>query len=396
MSSNSTKAPPRAELVRRATDLVPLLRKYAPWAEEHRKLHEETIAALAEAGVLRMRVPARYGGYESDTATLNQVMTELGRGDAAVAWTASVWAIAGWMVGMFPDEVQDEVFATPDVRVCGALTPSAQATPATGGMVISGRWGFISGALHSHWQEVIAMAPTPDGASMWPVVALVPIADLQIVDDWHTSGLRGSGSVSTVANEVFVPQERIVPLPPMLQGQTASARNAELPMYRSPLVAMANACSAGTVLGLAGAAREVFFERLGERKITYTEYEHQGDAPVTHLQVAEATIKIDEAEFHADRMTQLVDAKGASGQPWTVQERARTRVDIGAVCQLSRSAVDILAMASGGTSIYSEVPIQRIVRDLHAVNLHALMVPSTNLELYGRVLCGLEPNTAYI
>ncbi|GAA2601557.1 acyl-CoA dehydrogenase family protein [Actinomadura fulvescens] len=395
--SSTTKAPPSAEeLVRRATELVPLLRKNATWTEENRRLHDETIEGLADAGLFRMRVPARYGGYESDTRTLHRVLTELGRGDGSVAWTASVWTIPGWMVGMFPDEVQDEVYSTPDVRVCGTLSPSAAATPADGGMVVSGRWSFISGALHSHWQEVIAMAPTPDGAGQWPVMALIPLSDLEIIDDWYTSGLQGSGSVTTVANDVFVPAARVVPLPAVLEGRTASVRNAETAMYRNPLLGVANASSAGTVIGLAKAAREVFLERMGERKITYTDYARQSDAAITHLRLAEATMKIDEAEFHADRITALTDAKGAAGAPWTLEERARTRADIGAICRLGKDAVDLLSLASGGSSIYSKVPMQRITRDMHAVNLHALMVPDTNFELYGRVLCGLEPNTAYI
>ncbi|MBI1757948.1 MAG: acyl-CoA dehydrogenase family protein [Actinobacteria bacterium] len=394
--NGTTTAPPKEELVRRATELVPILRKNAVWTEENRRLHGETIDALAEAGIFRMRVPARYGGYESELKTLNEVMVELGRGDGSVAWTASVWAIPGWMVGMFPDEVQDEVYSTPDVRVCGALSPSATATPKDGGMVVNGQWGFISGALHSHWQEIIAMAPAPDGVSQWPIMALVPLSDLHVIDDWYSSGLRGSGSVTTVATDIFVPQERILPLVSVLQGQTASALSAQIPMYRNPLVGVANASSAGTVIGLAKAAREVFFERLDGRKITYTDYARQREAPITHLQVAEATMKIDQAEFHADRMTKLVDTKGTRGEPWTLEERARTRADIGAVCQLGKAAVDVLSLASGGSSIYSNMPMQRIARDMHAVNLHALNVPTTNFELYGRVLCGLEPNTQYI
>ncbi|WP_194822352.1 acyl-CoA dehydrogenase family protein [Micromonospora sp. S-DT3-3-22] len=394
--TSATEAPPRDELVRRASELVPLLRKHAGWQEENRRLHDETVEALADAGLFRMRVPRRYGGYESDTRTLHEVMVELGRGDGSVAWTASVWAIPGWMVGMFPDEVQDEVYSTPDVRICGTLSPSASGTPKPGGgMVLNGSWSFISGALHSHWQEVIAMAPAPDGVSQWPVMALVPLSDLEIVDDWYTAGLQGSGSITTVARDVFVPQERIVPMPAVLQGQSASALNRDLPMYRNPLLGVANASSAGTVIGLARAAREFFLERL-DRKITYTDYATQREAPVTHVQLAEATMKIDEAEFHAQRITGLVDAKGVSGEPWTLEERARTRADIGAICQLGRAAVDLLGMASGGSSILRQAPMQRVVRDMYAVNLHALMVPSTNLELYGRVLCGLEPNSPYI
>ncbi|MBB5868398.1 alkylation response protein AidB-like acyl-CoA dehydrogenase [Allocatelliglobosispora scoriae] len=396
MTSSISTGPTREELVRRAANLVPLLRKHAGWAEQNRRLHDEVIEGIADAGILRMRTPIRYGGYESDMQTQKDVMAELGRGDGSAGWVATVWTIPGWMVGMFPDGVQDEIYATPDVRVCGTLSPSAVGTPAPGGMVLNGAWSFVTGALHSHWQEVLAMAPSPDGATAWPVMAMVPMSDLQIIDDWHTSGMEGSGSVTTVAKDLFVPQERIVPLADVLAAQPASPRNAELPMYRTPLVAVGNASGVGVVVGMARAAWETFFERLGDRKITYTSYERQADAPVTHIKVAQVAQKIDQAEFHADRLTRLVDAKAASGEPWTQLERTRSRADVGSVCELTQSAVDLLSMASGGSSIYRSHPIQRIARDVRAVNLHALNAPETNFELYGRILCGLEPNSLYV
>lgn len=392
----STQAPPGTELVRRAAELVPLLQKNATWTEENRRLHDESVEAMADAGLFKMRVPVRYGGFESDTRTVVDVATELGRGDGSVAWTASVWWIPTWMVGLFPDEVQDEVFSTPDVRVCGTLSPSGMAVPANGGVVVNGKWAFISGALHSHWQEIIAMSTAPDGVTPMPIMALVPMSDLEIVDDWYTAGLKGSGSVTTVAKDLFVPQERIIPLPAVLQEQYASVRNADSPMYRAPLLGVAAATTVGTMIGLAKAAMEAFLDRLPGRRITYTTYDSQQQAPVTHLQVAEATLKTDQAEFHGHRVADLVDSKGLSGEPWTVVERARARADVGAVAQLSRDAVDIVAQASGGSSIYSSMPIQRIARDVQAANIHALIYPPTNFELYGRVLCGLEPNTLYI
>lgn len=395
-SQTTTLVPTAQELVRRAADLVPLLRKNAFGAEQARRIQDETIEALADAGLLRLRVPQRYGGYESDAKTLNDVLVQLGRGDGAVSWTVSVWAIPGWMVGMFPDAVQDEVYATPNVRVCGTLSPTGSARPADGGLVVDGSWGFISGALHSHWQEVIAMAPTPDGAGLWPVVALVPMRDLRIVDDWHTSGMCGSGSVTTVAENVFVPSERIMPLVSILQGSSSSPRSAELPLYRNPLLGVANNATSGVLVGMAAGAYEAFLERMAGRKISYTDYPSQADAPITHIQVGEAAMAIDEAAFHADRIASVVDGAAAEGRAWTVAERARSRADIGAICRLARQAVEVLSAASGGSSIYSHVPIQKIARDLHAASMHALITPSTNYELYGRVLCGLEPNTQYI
>src|SRR6266545_566595 len=321
----TTGVPTREELVRRASELVPVLQQNAAWSEENRRIHDETIEALADAGIFRLRVPARYGGYEADTRTLVDVGTELGRGDGSTSWVASVYWIPTWMACLFPEQVQDEVFSTPDVRVCGTLSPSGMAAPVDGGVVVNGKWAFISGALHSHWQEIIAILVPPDGEP-YPIMALVPISELQIVDDWYTAGLKGTGSVSTIAQDLFIPAERVVPLPAVLQGQHASAVNADSAIYRAPLLPVASASSVGTVVGLARGARDAFFARLPDRKITYTSY----------------------------------------------------------------------TTASGGSSSYSHVPIQRIARDILAVNLHALMHPNTNAELYGRVLCGLEPNSLYI
>jgi alkylation response protein AidB-like acyl-CoA dehydrogenase len=390
-----TDIPTREQLVSRAAELVPALRAKAVWAEENRRLHEESIEALADAGIFKLRVPKRYGGYEADTRTLVEVASELGRADGSLSWVASVTWIPTWMTCMFPDEVQDEVFATPNVRICGTLSPSAMAKPADGGIVVTGRWGFISGAQHSQWQEVIAIL-VPDEGEPYPVMALVPISDLLIVDDWYASGLKGTGSVSTVAQDVFIPQQRVLPLPAVLGGHTASKRNADATIYRPPLLPVAAASSVGTVIGLARAAMETFLKRLPNRKITYTGYDKQIDAPLTHLQAAEASLKADEAAFHAHRVASLVDLKAEEGSEWKLEERARARADLGITVRLAKESIDILALASGGSSIYRDVPIQRIARDIQAVNLHALMNPNTNAELYGRVLCGLEPNTLYI
>ena len=391
----TTEASTHVELVRRAKELAPLLRQRAAWSEQHRRLHDEVVEALADADFFRLRTPARYGGLEASARTLVDVGAELARGDGAVGWTTSVWWIPTWMAGLFPDAVQDEVFSTPDVRVCGTLSPSGTAEPVAGGYRVNSRWGFISGALHSQWQEIIAMAPTPDGGQQ-PLMALVPIRELEIFDTWHTAGMRGSGSVSTVAEDLFVPAERVLPLGAVLQGQYASVANAESPMFRAPLLAVAAASSVGSAIGLARAAGDEFLRRLPQRKITYTDYAAQRDAPVTHLQLAEATLKADAAEFHGHRIADLVDARGLSGEPWTIEERARSRADVGAACRLGREAVEILGGASGGSSVYETEPIQRIVRNVQTVNLHALMYPPTAFELYGRVLSGLAPDTPFL
>ncbi|GII88167.1 acyl-CoA dehydrogenase [Sphaerisporangium siamense] len=391
----TTDVPTREQILARVQDTLPTLRKNADWNEENRRVHEESIEALADAGVFKLRTPVRYGGYESDTRTLVDVASAIGTADGSTSWVASVYWIPTWMACLFPDHVQDEVFSTPDVRICGTLSPTAMAVPVDGGIVVNGKWGFISGAHHSHWQVIVTVLVAPEGEPQ-PMMALVPMSDLQVIDDWNTSGLKATGSVSTAAQDLFIPADRVLHIGQVLTGLGVSAANATSAIYNAPLLPVASASSVGALLGMARGARAAFFERLPERKITYTGYTSQAEAPLTHLQVADAEMKIDEAEFHAHRLASLVDAKAAEAAQWTMEQRVKARADMGSVVRLAKEAVEIYASASGGSSIYSHQPIQRFARDVQAVNLHALMHPNTNAELYGRLLCGLQPNTLYV
>jgi alkylation response protein AidB-like acyl-CoA dehydrogenase len=390
------EASPAPELVRRATDLVDLIRKHAPWQEENRVLHDEVLQGIVDAGLLKLRVPARYGGNVADTRTVVDAIAELGRGDGSAGWTIGTLTLGSWLAGLFPDEVQDEIFADPDVRICGSVSPGGIAAPADGGVILNGEWHFNTGAPHATWDVHSALLPTEDGGFV-PAAIAVPMSDLTIVDDWHTVGLRATGSVTTVAKDVFVPQARVLPmLPVLMEGRHLSKENADAQAWQAPFMPLAAVVGAAPGLGMARAVQELFMARLPNRKITYTNYEKQNEAPLTHLQVAEAAVKIDEAEFHLHRAAGRIDGKTGTGEQWSLEERAAARMDAGVVCRLAKEAVDVLNTASGGSSIYSGVPIQRIERDIQSLNLNGIMHPNTNAETYGRVLCGLEPNTTFI
>lgn len=390
------EAPSRAELVSRATELIPLIRSHAAWQEENRVIHEETLAAITDAGLLKMRVPLRYGGYESDIATVCDVVAELARGDGSVGWTMSVWSISGWLLGLMSDEAQDEIFGVPDTRVCGTVGPNGIATPTEGGVILNGKWKFNTGAKQSQWDAHACLIATEDGGFA-PGLVAVPMSDLTIVDDWFSAGIRGSGSVTTIAQDLFVPQARVVPMIPVLMaGQHQSRINADSTMWKAPFLPSASAIASAVALGIARAGREAFFEMLPSKKISYTNYESAAEATVTHLQIADASIRVDQAEFHVRRAAERLDDKGATGAPWTLEERAVARMDMGAATVRAKEAVDILTTASGASGVYSDKAIQRIQRDIQTVNLHAILHPNTNAELYGRVLCGQEPNTVFM
>lgn len=391
----AVKIPSRAELVQRVTDIVPVLRANAQWSDQHRRLSDEAVNAMAGAGALRMLVPTYYGGYESDMQTLVDVAIQLGRGDGSPAFCATAWWAQCWAVAHFPDSVQDEVFADPDVPICGTLVPNGKGEITKDGVVVSGEWGFNSGAWHSRWKVLSTLATNPAG-EIEPIAAVVPMSELEIVDDWDVAGLRGTGSVTTIARDVFIPRERYQWLSAVARQQYDSKRNADSPCYRGPIIGVLSALNTGKHIGMAQAAREAFFERVHSRPIHHTNYATQAEWPVTHLQVAEADLKIDEAEYHARRLADLVDHKNYSNEPYTMRERAYCRVAVGRSTQLCYDAINIYNLSSGASGIYTSMPIQRIQRDIQVINTHALDMPIKNQELYGRVLCGLEPNTFFI
>ena len=184
------------------------------------------------------------------------------------------------------------------------------AKPVDGGIVVNGKWGFISGAHHAQWQEIIAILVPPDGEP-YPVMALVPMSDLLIVDDWHTSGLRAPAASARWRRTCSSRRSGSCRCRPCCRASRLQAqrRVADLPL----------AAAAGRLRVLGRhrwsawrrARRRCSSSGCSDRKITYTAYESQREAPITHLQVAEATMKIDQAEFHAHR---LADPGGHQGR----------------------------------------------------------------------------------
>jgi alkylation response protein AidB-like acyl-CoA dehydrogenase len=384
-------SPGAAGVVARASALVPLLRENALQTDRERRIPPENLAALTEAGVFRMTAPKRFGGYELPLVTQVEALTEIGRGCGSTSWVAAVHSVGTWLAALFDDEAQDEVFVTPDVRITVVATPSSSATPVSGGYRVRGRWAFNTGCLDAEWAFLGTLLAGHELAT-GHLAVLIPYEELTIEDDWFVTGLRGTGSCSVIADDVFVPEHRVLSMTEASEGEHRSVLNAEIPLFRSQRGPFIVANSTGTPLGLGRAALEAFLERLPGRPITFTSYSERREAPVTHLQVGEAAIRLESAAYHAQRCAALVDARAASGEPLTMEERVRVRMDLAWVTELARSATRILQEGSGATSIHDDVPIQRIWRDIEALSLHAILAPKTNLELYGRMLCGLEPN----
>jgi alkylation response protein AidB-like acyl-CoA dehydrogenase len=178
----------------------------------------------------------------------------------------------------------------------------------------------------------------------------------------------------------------------LMSGETQSELARDEPFYQGPLLANLLAIFAGTPLGVAEAAFDRFRSRVGSRGITYSNYQNQAEAPVTQLQIAEARMKIDQAHFHAERAVTVADLPASSVDIMTA---VRCRADVSWTIRLCREAIDIIHSASGASAIHLRDPLQRQVRDLHALAVHAATLNTTVAEIYGRVLCGLDPGVVF-
>lgn len=382
--------PSRTALVARAAGLVPMLRERAAAAENARRVSSEVFDALAEADVFRMCAPRQFGGHEADFQTQCDVLAEIARGCPSTSWVATILSAMSWLVGTFPDEAQDEVFASRDPRISGVFSPTGTAVRKDGGFVVSGRWGYNTGGHGSEWTVINTVLGDGDTATL--MCMLVRNRELTRLDDWEASGMAATGSSTVVADSVFVPSHRALPMLDMVEARYPPRRTAGNPYFNYPLATVLTVNAGGTPVGTARGAFEAFADRLPGRGITYTTYTNKSEAPVTHLQIGDASLRIDSADAHVRLACALLDAE--PGKTMSVMERVKARAHVSCATGLAREAVDILFYASGASAIQSHVPIQRFQRDIQALANHAILHPQTGLELYGRVLCGMEPNTA--
>jgi alkylation response protein AidB-like acyl-CoA dehydrogenase len=394
-STSLTPAPSQAkeaaELPARAESLLGLLRSNSSRTDVERRVPEENITALAEAGLFKIAVPERFGGYQADFTTFLKVTSTLGQACGSTAWVASLINVSNWITSLFPDQAQEDVFgANPEARVCGVFAPTSTTRAADSGLVVTGRWGFASGCLHADWALLGVPVVDESGAQVDQGLALVPMGEVRIEDTWHVAGMKGTASNTIVAEDVFVPSHRILSLPQAVEGKVPTS-NIDRALYRSAFVPVASLILVGPQLGLAKGALQLVLDSLAKGKgISYTFYDRATDAGSTQINIAQAASLVDTAELHLLRAAADIDAAAASGHYMDFGTRARVRMDVGVVATRAREAMDLLLTVQGAGSFAEANPLQQKWRDLETGSRHAVVNPSIAAELYGRALLGVK------
>ncbi|WP_033213205.1 acyl-CoA dehydrogenase family protein [Kitasatospora phosalacinea] len=377
------------EILRRARELAPVLRERAPEIEANRTLPAEVVELLRATGVFGMCFGPEWGGPGLTSMEQTEVVEALAYGDASAAWCAVIGANTGIYANFLDQTVAKEVFPRLDLVVAGLLQPSGRAERVPGGFRLSGRWSFGSGIRHADW--VTSGAFVYQDGEPWAAPGskhrhdsrqfLVRREQVEVIDNWNTTGLRGSGSCDYTMDGVFVPEEHTYTF------ATPQGRPGPLTQPDSFTRAMC-----GVPLGVARAALDHV------REVAATRYDRMAGHGWSESWRVQTELSRLEAAFNATRE----GVYGAMRRQWEVLAAGGTLDDLTpterAASPLSwlhafRSSREIVSRAYDllqSWSIHRTSPMDRWLRDTAVLAQH-LVAQDRILQSAGAYLLGSEP-----
>lgn len=366
----------------RVAAITPLIEASRDRAERDRVTPVEVYEALRDAGLTRMWVSKEFGGEQISIPTGMAVLVELARRDASAAWLIGVQGAIGRLSDYLPAESARELFKSNPDLVVGGVKPFGRAEPVDGGYLLSGTWSFASGSAHAGWLASMAFVAkdgkpvtTPTGPDIR--VAFIRPSDAEILDTWHTIGLRGSGSNDYRVPEIFVPEE-LTCSKGQMEGPPADPVTSG---YGLSYFDFGPFATAPIALGIAQDAFEAFREMAGGKvpasgkttlAASHTVQEKLGHVAML---IHSSRVLLEEAARQAERA-------GQSGDP---SLSALIRLTGATVGQNAIFAISSLYELAGSSSIYTASRLDRCFRDVHSATKH-IALSSSHFEMVGQYL----------
>ncbi|HXW83936.1 MAG TPA: acyl-CoA dehydrogenase family protein [Candidatus Binataceae bacterium] len=373
-----------------AIALGPQIRAARDEIEHARRLPMPLVEAMKQAGIFRMPMPRKWGGPEIDPMMQVRIIEALAVEDASVGWCAMIGSDGGYFSAFLAESVAREMYRDLDAVTAGAVSVTGRAVRCKGGFRLSGRWPFASGIHHSTWlicgcmvYEGASPALRPAGVPLTRQ-CFVPTVDAQILDTWHTTGLRGSGSCDFTLEDYFVPEERSFDFENL-------KFSFDTPLYRHPFAFALN--FPGPALGVARAAIDALIaagtrpRRLSTIDGKLVSGELRGEEFVQEaVGRAEATLAAARAYSYAT-LEEMWDAVSA-GRSIPGRVQAQIGMMGAQVYAMCTQAVETAYRARGGSAVYANNLLDRCLRDALTMNQHALN-STRAYAMAGRALLGL-------
>jgi alkylation response protein AidB-like acyl-CoA dehydrogenase len=366
-------------------DLAQTAAHFAADAERERRLPDELVRALSDAGVFRLLVPEALGGLEAHPRVLVETVEELARGDGSAGWCAAIGSTSGVMAGYLPEDAAREIYGPQTAITGGVFAPAGRATRVEGGYRVTGRWRFASGCDYCGWLMGGCLV---EGEDPVPRLMLAPAGEVEIHDTWDAMGLRGTGSHDIEMRDLFVPAGRSA----SLVGDRPTATG---PLYAFPVFGLLALAIGAVSLGIARGALDDIVGLASARTPTGSRRTMAERAPV------QAEVGVNEARLRAARafLLQAIDEAwepaAATGEV-PVAQRASLRLAATHAAATGAAVTGAAYLMGGGASVYeSDGPLPRRFRDANTVTQHMLVGPATN-ELIGRLLLGLPTDASQL
>jgi 3-hydroxy-9,10-secoandrosta-1,3,5(10)-triene-9,17-dione monooxygenase len=380
--------PTSAEIIARARALIPTLAARAEQTARDRRLPEETIADLQRAGLFRVLRPRRWGGYELDIRTYFDVQIALGEGDMSAAWVYGVVGVHPWLIALYDDRAARDIWGKDDsTLICSSLMPVGTSTQVEGGFRISGRWKYASGSDHTDWAFLGA---TPPGGSMEERrIFLVPKSDYEVVDVWHVSGLRGTGSHDIVVKDAFVPAYRSVKFSDNFRGVAPGLAVNTGPLYRLPF---GQVFFRGVSTGAIGALQGMLNAYLdyGKKRIQRLSGQAASEDPLIQVTCAEVACGLDEMKTILHRNFGVLEEYAARGEMPPLKLRMEYKFHNAWVAERCSLLAARLFKATGTVGIFDDLPYGRILADINVARQHISNQFEANAKSFGATLFGIE------
>ncbi len=362
------------------TALQDNIRDSADSREVNRQLDPELASELASAGMFNMLIPKTYGGREVDPHVFIDTLIAGAKADGAVGWCMMIGNTTSLLSASLSPHWAQEIYGdNPEVITCGVTAPYGRITHEGDDLRITGRWPYGSGGNVSEWISGGCLLKDGDNPPQ-QILAFFHKSDVQFHDNWHTSGLRGTGSNDFEVHDVLVPKGRWI----VLGGRP----EVEAPLYRFPTLGLLALGVASVSVGIAQRAIEAFTELANEKTPTGSKRSLATRESV-QKDLARAIACEGSARAYMHAVTAAAWAPAQSGERISRQQKADLRLAASNAAWQSAEAVDLLYHAAGGSSIYSENILQRCFRDVHVTTQH-IMVAQPTYEMLGKIPLGLD------
>lgn len=377
--------------------VAPVVREYADESERIAKLADPVVAAMKANRLFRGLSPRALGGFEVDAVGWYKAVEAAARIDGSFGWTMFINGSSG-LGGQTASEAEAErIAADPDAVGAGSVFPFGKAVVTEGGYIVNGRWTYASGIRLA--KTVFGFAQVYDGDTPRMLMPGVPalgtmttlVENVEILPTWDVSGLSGTGSNDFIMKDVFVPHADAA----VFGVPAEKNRYYQGPLYRLPFMTLFSLPMGAVALGIAQHAIDAALELANKKVPAGTAATPLRERPLFHMQLAEAQALVESARAWLHQQVGEQYRLAEAGQSPDLAQRNLTQLAASNATRSSRLAVELMYLAGGGSANFKSSPLQRCLRDIHAITQHAGTSPAT-WEASGAISAGMPPQSPFI